>query len=485
MGDRYFGHLETENDKLLATFIEDFFFRFFKRKEKGVKDDPDGRRLELYTTSKCTSNCKYCYLHEHQNELYPEHCNNEVDILKNLKSVMKYYTDNQFVCDLELFGGEGITTGLTFKCLDIIYDSLSAVEREYRPYRISLPEDCKFISSKELTEKVQSYCDKFRKIGTILSISASVDGALMDENREKNNRGQDFYDDLFRFLDKNYLAAHPMVSAINIEKWIDNFNWWWETSKRLNIFVADRLMMLEVRNGDWTEEKIQQYIYFLNYIIDFYWEDRYKNNPREFAKRIAGKDNYPNKGYDNIALRYRTLKDGRFTELTCGLPNILSIRLGDMAIVPCHRTAYDKFVGGYFTTDENNKINGIKSNNVGVYISCYNFSHNIAAKCYSCSIKHWCVGQCLGSCYESNKELFLPIESVCNLYIAKNIFLLMKYEDLGILNLIKEELPPEASEVIDRQLKRAREVFTHYDQLFGDQIVSAKANGLPTTSLQL
>jgi len=38
------------------------------------------------------------------------------------------------------------------------------------------------------------------------------------------------------------------------------------------------------------------------------------------------------------------------------------VRLGDLAICPCHRQAYDEYLYGHFVV-ENNRITGIKANN--------------------------------------------------------------------------------------------------------------------------
>lgn len=480
---RYFKYLKNESDRLLGKFLENYFFDNFSKPPKRFSQS---KRIELFTTAKCTSACNYCYLKKQGNKLYPSCCDNEKDILKNLDIFMKYYVDHQFKAELEVFGGEGITTGLTLKSLDIIYNHLSKAQKECRPSRISLPEDCQFINSVELTEKVQEYIDKFHKIGISLTISLSVDGKFMDVNRSKKDdeRLDEYYDRLFKFADKNYLGAHPMVSANNIDKWIDNYKWWWEQSEKTGVMLADRLMMLEVRNGDWTEEKIYKFLEFLNYLIDFYWERDYKHQPEEFAKRIIIRDSYPSGNYDNISLPFKDLEVGENTGLTCGIQEILTVRLGDLAICGCHRTCYDIYTAGNFIV-ENDKIVSISANNVGAYIAMLTRSQAVAPVCKDCPIVNFCIGPCLGANYEDCGDLFIPHESVCNLMKAKIMFLLIKYEDLGILDEIYKRINPREKEIIQKLLLQAEETFTNYATLFGDKIEFAKKNQLPVSWVKL
>jgi len=42
---------------------------------------------------------------------------------------------------------------------------------------------------------------------------------------------------------------------------------------------------------------------------------------------------------------------------------MICVRLGDLAICPCHRTSYDKYLLGKFEVKDN-QIIGIKANNV-------------------------------------------------------------------------------------------------------------------------
>ena len=57
-----------------------------------------------------------------------------------------------------------------------------------------------------------------------------------------------------------------MISASTIEKQIDNFDWWTKKCEEIGWDPIEKVMMLEVRNDDWTKEKIIEYLKWLNYI---------------------------------------------------------------------------------------------------------------------------------------------------------------------------------------------------------------------------
>ena len=61
-----------------------------------------------------------------------------------------------------------------------------------------------------------------------------------------------------------------MISAVSVKDWVENYKWWKSECKKYDLNIYD-LMMLEVRNSDWTEESIQDYNHFLNFLLqDFY-----------------------------------------------------------------------------------------------------------------------------------------------------------------------------------------------------------------------
>lgn len=77
---------------------------------------------------------------------------------------------------------------------------------------------------------------------------------------------------------------------------------------------------------------------------------------------------------------------------------MIHIRLGDLAIVPCHRTCYNHLLGGYFVkNEEDSEIIDIKANNATSYIQMKSFNPVFSPKCLDCTYSDICLKGCLGS----------------------------------------------------------------------------------------
>jgi len=83
-----------------------------------------------------------------------------------------------------------------------------------------------------------------------------------------------------------------MVSASGIDKWIENFDWWVNYIKGFDYpDIYNYTMFLEVRNNDWTKEKIDLYIKFLEHVFDYFLYDYYNNDRELMAKDLFLKFN--------------------------------------------------------------------------------------------------------------------------------------------------------------------------------------------------
>lgn len=121
--------------------------------------------------------------------------------------------------------------------------------------------------------------------------------------------------------------------------------------------------------------------------------------------------------------------------MPCSIQSDFSIRLGDLKIVPCHRTAYDQFNYGYMKV-ENNKIVDIEPLNVPMLLSVQSMNVSNSPKCETCFIRSLCAGGCLGSQYEITGDPFIPINSVCALEHAKVMATLKGLKKIGVLDII-------------------------------------------------
>lgn len=132
----------------------------------------------------------------------------------------------------------------------------------------------------------------------------------------------------------------------------------------------------------------------------------------------------------------------------CSIQSCLTIRIGDLAIVPCHRTAYEPFVSGHLIV-EDGKITKIKALNPEVMMAIFSMDGKEQPVCESCLLKHLCTQGCLGSQFETTGDLFTPIPTVCRLQHAKMAAMIKTYEDLGISDLVYERIRPEKKVAIN------------------------------------
>ena len=63
------------------------------------------------------------------------------------------------------------------------------------------------------------------------------------------------------------------------------------------------------------------------------------------------------------------------------------------------------------------------ANNIPLLMSIHSLTYYMMPKCDICTFHDYCMRGCLGAQFEANKELLYPCETVCELYMAKNIYL--------------------------------------------------------------
>jgi radical SAM protein with 4Fe4S-binding SPASM domain len=119
------------------------------------------------------------------------------------------------------------------------------------------------------------------------------------------------------------------------------------------------------------------------------------------------------------------------------------VRLGDLAICPCHRTAYEKYLYGHFIV-ENDIITGIRANNTQMAIKVLMSNMKTAMHgCDTCIFKNTCLKGCFGAQLESTGDPFFPCPSVCKLFKRKYSALIEYYASKGLFEYLKTFLPEQ------------------------------------------
>ena len=261
---------KKQNDDFLKFLITERFIKPWTEGDfENYKSLSSVSRLELFITSSCNQKCEYCYLCKYEDSLYPKEIREQETILKNLQIFLNFLLENKVkIYSADLFSGEIWHTDFGLKVLELIYEYLM---KGLQIRQFIVASNCSFIESKQHFFKIQKYIKLYREIGSSLDFSISIDGKINEDiSRQLKNgqRDEEFYDKLFSFAAYNHFGFHPMISACTIENAKENYLWFKNECKKHDLNFYNAVMFLEVRNNDWTKEKLEHYADFLKFYID-------------------------------------------------------------------------------------------------------------------------------------------------------------------------------------------------------------------------
>lgn len=413
-----------QDDKILANDVLERHFYSQLRTKGSVKN------LEIFLTGACKANCQYCYLKKQMHHLYPLELQNEETILQNVRYILEWYVRQKFQTNIQIFSAEWLTTPIADKVFTIIYEVFK--DSKYKPPVILCADNMQFLKDNALTQKVENYIALMKTIDIALVLSASIDGAYCDFDRTSNSEG--YYTKLKTFIYKYGFLPHPMLSANNAKYWIDNFRWW---EQEFGLDIAYSMTILEVRNEDWDNDSIQDLLKFCDFLAD----ETFKNlnyDKKQMLKYIFNiktpGDN--TKVYSDAHTPIR-LMPNRFThnedKISCSFNNNLTIRAGDLTVAPCHRLFYPLLEQGKFIVKDG-MITEFEPTNVTFLIGQRYFKRSCMPICESCGLIGVCNGFCHGASYEDYRNLLVPQKEVCEMQKAKYVFLIYKYNEMGLFD---------------------------------------------------
>lgn len=424
---------DVENNALISKFLESTFIKAFSADGPGIENM---RSLELQINSTCDLGCKYCYYTNFGKELYPTKISKNENVLNNLKAMLNWLLDNRLTPSIDIFTGEIFAQKVGRDTLDIIYDFYKDVPEKLRIPSITVPTNYTFILDDELTEYAEAIAAKFKSIGIYMGLSASFDGKFMDaanrpfkavaaSNGEKEDPRDDaYYDKVFAFNKKHRYGFHPMVYSNKIDQWIENFNWFQENIEKFGLSWVS-IYLLEVRNAEWTKSELKSFGDFMRYLINFSWEkcDKDIDKYLDFIGR--------GKGFNILSSNLGRTGRG----VGCSLQSMLYVRLGDLSIVPCHRTMYPGFETAKFEKVGDRIVN-IKATNPELMLGTFHFEGAAQPYCEDCAIAEVCAKGCMGAQLEVMGDMFTPIPTVCELEYVKIYSMADEYRKLGILDQV-------------------------------------------------
>lgn len=134
------------------------------------------------------------------------------------------------------------------------------------------------------------------------------------------------------------------------------------------------------------------------------------------------------------------------------------MRMGDLAIIPCHRTSYNHLNYGKFKV-HNERIVGFESAGIENMIHGLVFNNLNSPICQSCLVKYSCHGGCLGAQLEETGDMHMPIPSVCRLEHGKILGILTGLEEIGALPMVYRKLNHKTMiYAFEKLLKMGKEV---------------------------
>lgn len=429
---------QEQNDALVTSMLERTFFKAWQTRDPELLNF---RGIEFILNYKCNLGCKYCYIHKFGEELYPsELYEDEYQILGNLEMVLDWFLANNYAPEIEFFSGEALVQDIGFKALSLILDKLGGkIETE-----IMIPTNYTFLLSDALTERVEALLSRGQEVGIPLFLSASFDGKHCEENRpfkygSVDPRDDDYYDRCFAFAKKWKFGFHPMIYSEGIRNWEANFLWFQEMLRKHDI-PWHNIYLLEIRNAEWSIQQTRDFTDFIQFLINWTYHNPCHGKASEYLRFL-----FEGRGFNILSNVLSTTGRG----IGCSFQSQLYLRLGDLALVPCHRTSYEPFILGHLQV-ENDQIVGVKTRNPELAVFKHAFSARTFPYCEMCLIKPLCSFGCLGAQLETTGDLFTPIPTVCRLQHAKINSMIKVYKELGLLDFILNRINSEKAYAIRR-----------------------------------
>jgi sulfatase maturation enzyme AslB (radical SAM superfamily) len=411
-----------DNEELTKNFLQRQFFDGWKnRRFKSEEKYQNSKSLELQVSGACDLDCKYCYYSRYSKDLYPLDIAKKSLVLNNLDLVLNWLEKNSYFPIIELFSGEifAISYGI-----DVVKKVVDWQIKNGIDNNLTIPTNFSFIFDDKKISEIENLFEHAKQHGIRIGLSCSVDGKYSDVNRpfiSGKVRDDAYYDKLFAFCKKWSFSFHPMIYSNKIEDWIKNFLWFQDNFKKHDI-PFDALYLLEVRNEEWNKIQIKEYYKLIRFIVNWISKILVYNSPDDFANLVSKAKLF------NIFSLFSTVGRG----LGCSMQSTPQLRLGDLTASVCHRAAYKQHNLWKFKVD-NNEIIGIENLNHNLLITAFSLDFRSMPMCEFCPIRELCSGQCLGSMFESSRDLFAPIPTVCALEHAKAAAIIDELHDLRLL----------------------------------------------------
>jgi len=412
---------KEENDKLYLDILDRYFFEFWR----GKKTSDYKRPLELNLSPYCSLKCKYCYINKFRSKLFPPNAKNAL-LLKNTEILLRWLIKNNFnVGEIEIFSGDSFTASQIDELYGMVFDYAKIYNID-----VVVPINPAFVLEDEKVKTYLKWREIFLKNDLKMHFSLSMDGKYADIARPFTNENVTYTDDFYKRVAELAplfeFGFHPMIAPENIHVWKENIKWYVDfVQKALEINeerALNSIYLLEVRNPNWTKKRLLYLASFTFYLTKFTFAI-YNHNPDLYMNDFIKKE----KGVNYYSSVISTVGRG----FTCSIQEFITVRVADLAIVPCHRTAWPGFESANLEVKDNQIVN-IKPINPWIHLAVLSGRNDNAPFCSHCPINSLCTGFCLGTNLEYNKQPFIPVPNVCRMEFTKYKSIAKSFKMLGI-----------------------------------------------------
>lgn len=367
--------VQEQDNLLLRDIIERNYYTFFR------KDEYVNKNLNIsffydndYTDYKIIPNYE---------SLEDKNANFE-QIYNNFKLFLNYYKDQGFNANINIHDDKFFDNfELNLSLFNLIYEQ--EIKFKSLNFYISL---YKFEDLNSLFNKINILNNKFH-INFVFSLLISQ--ISLFKNQDINNLNYKL----------NILIPPQMPSEELIfnQKIIDSNNF------NINQYI-------EVDSDLWTIEAIEDYLKYLNYLMD---------NLNDLNEIFF--TNLP------IALQDQHVLDNTNCKKNCDFQNSLNVLIADLSINLCHKFQFkDLIIGNYIYNEENNKLE-IVSKNLPTIILGAHLKRSSTPHCETCSYVNICQGFCFMRSYLKCYNPIIPIQESCLLKKIKYNFIFNKLKN--------------------------------------------------------
>lgn len=418
---------------LFQDMLERNYFNDFKKGNKTIEF--------LLSTTHTLNICSNC---ENKNsDLYPQQdifIPTQTSKFQNLKLLLNWYIENKFQCDIHFNGqieNEDINEILV--CLEYLKINLNYTDRQINIIFNTKMKNFEIIS--QICKSLTNTC-----INPIFYIH--LNGYYCEP--------RDDYSQILNYIkNKNCFYFKLDITPENIKNWINNYKWW-ILNFGLNNFLQYTYLD-EHLNNNWNYESIQDYLNFLDFQIDFLYENLtnfnqiiFYKNPNKYIKSI------------NISLIDQEILTNKKYYQDCQFHHGLTIDLTTLKLPACSKLNYPIYHIGEFKY-ENNKLTLIPLN-ISLVVVKAHFKRSSTPHCEYCKYLNICEKTCYGENFLVSYNPLCPIKNSCEMLRAKYSFLIYKYSQMNLFDLEQYNLDYAFKNDLI-QLQKIIEGFNHNDIL--------------------